>query len=191
MVESLAPMVKEWVMNQDDFDRFLAWLRPDRGEADKRYIEIHRWLIRIFRVRGCPEADAEELADDTITRVVRKMPEIADTYIGDPMPYFRKVAHYVFLEYIREPVLLPLPLPDPWEVKELLHACLDNCMKELPPEDQRVALSYYTDDGRAKIERRQKLAEELGGSNALRIRMHRIRTTLHACISECLEQAAQ
>ena len=64
-------------------------------------------------------------------------------------------------------------------------------VERLPPDDQRVALLYYTGDGRAKIEQRQKLAEELGGSNALRIRMHRIRATLHACISECLKETAQ
>jgi len=179
-------------MNQDDFDRFLAWLDPNRDEADKRYIEIHRWLIRIFRARGCSEADAEELADETITRVVRKMPEIADTYVGDPMPYLCKVARYVFLEHIRKPVPLPVPLPDPWEEKEPLHACLDHCMKELPPEDQRVAREYYAADGRAKIERRQKLAEEMGIKlNALRIRMYRIRAMLHPCINECLKEEAQ
>ena len=65
-------------------------------------------------------------------------------------------------------------------------------MKTLPPEDQQVAQSYYVDDGRAKIDRRQEMAEKLGITvNALRIRLCRIRATLKDCIVGCLKQAAQ
>jgi hypothetical protein len=31
-------------MNMDDFDRFLAWLDPNRDEAGRRYEEIRRRL---------------------------------------------------------------------------------------------------------------------------------------------------
>ena len=190
-VKDIVPMVKEWVMNQDDFERFLAWLHPDRDKAAMKYEDIRRRLIKMFESRGC--AEAEDMADDTFDRVVRKVPEIADAYIGDPALYCYGVARKVRLERCRKlpPPPPPMPLPDPWDIKEPRYACLDRCLKKLKPDDQRVALLYYTGDGRAKIEQRQKLAEELGGSNALRIRMHRIRATLHACISECLKETAQ
>ncbi|MEN3335448.1 MAG: hypothetical protein V7641_4813 [Blastocatellia bacterium] len=189
-VESLAPMVKEWVMNQDDFERFLAWLDPDRDKAGKKYEEIRRRLIKMFESRGCMEA--EEMTDDTFDRVVRKVPEIIDSYFGDPALYCYGVGRNVRLErYRKPPTPMPMPLPDPWDVREPPFACLDRCLKKLKPDDQRVALLYYTGDGRAKIEQRQKLAEELGGSNALRIRMHRIRVTLRACIDDCLKEKGQ
>lgn len=183
-------MVKKWVMNQDDFERFLAWLDPDRDKAGRKYEEIRRRLIKMFESRGC--AEVEEMADDTFDRVIRKVPEIADSYVGDPALYCYGVARKVILERCRKPPLPPPPpLPDPWKKKEPLHICLDGCMDKLPPADQRVARLYYEGEGRAKIERRQKLAEESGGSNALRIRMHRIRAVLHACISECLKKQGQ
>jgi DNA-directed RNA polymerase specialized sigma24 family protein len=190
--ESIAPMVKEWVMNHDDFDRFLVWLHPDRDEAAKKYEEIRRRLIKMFESRGCTEA--EDLADETFDRVVRKVPEIAETYVGDPALYCYGVGRKVRLERChrpRPPVPPPVPPSDDPHKKELRDACLEECMKELPPDDRRLALLYYTGDGRAKIERRQKLAEELGGSNALRIRMYRIRTMLHVCISRCLKKTAE
>ena len=184
-------MVKEWVMTQDDFDRFLAWLHPDRDEAGKIHEKIRCRLIKIFESRGMTEA--EEMADDVIDRVIRKVPEVAETYVGDPALYFYGVASKVLLERTRRrPVPLPVPLPDPWDEKEPRYACLDDCMKKLPPEDQQVAQGYYADDGKTHKDRRQALAEELGVSlNALRIRLCRIRATLKGCISECLQQPAR
>jgi DNA-directed RNA polymerase specialized sigma24 family protein len=184
-------MVKEWVMNQDDFDRFLAWLDPNRDEAARRYEDIRRRLMKMFESRGC--AEVEEMADDAFDRVVRKVPEIADSYIGDPALYCYGVGRIVRLERCRKPpVPLPEPLPDSWEVKEPRYTCLDNCMKELPPEDRQLLLSYYTDDGGEKIKRRRKLAKTLEISdNALRIRLCRIRATLKDCISECLKEKEQ
>jgi DNA-directed RNA polymerase specialized sigma24 family protein len=184
-------MVKEWVMDQDDFDRFLAWLHPDRDEAARKYEEIRRRLVKMFESRGCAEAD--DMADDTFDRVVRKVPEIADAYVGDPALYCYGVGRKVRLERCRKPpVPLPVPLPDPTNEKELRDTCLEHCMKKLPPEDRRLALLYHTDDGRTKIERRRELAAELGITlNALRIRLYRIHATLHVCISACLKETAQ
>jgi RNA polymerase sigma factor (sigma-70 family) len=191
-------MVKEWVMNQDDFERFLAWLDPDRDKAIMKYEEIRRRLTKMFESRGFVEAD--EMVDEVIERVIRKVPEIADSYDGDPARYFYGVARKVLKEWERRRKLfipLSVPLPDhrndreDIENKERLDACLEYCMEKLPAEDRRMARLYYTGEGRAKIERRQKLAEELGGSNALRIRMHRIRATLRACISECFKKEGQ
>ena len=178
-------------MNQDDFDRFLAWLNPDRDEAGRIYEKMRCRLIKIFEARGFVEA--EEMADEVIDRVIRKVPEIAATYVGDPALYFYGVASKVRQEHSRKrPVPLPVPLPDPWDEKEPRYACLDDCMKKLPPEDQKVAQVYYTDDGKMHKNRRQELAEELGISlNALLIRLCRIRATLKDCISNCLRKPVQ
>jgi DNA-directed RNA polymerase specialized sigma24 family protein len=145
----------------------------------------------MFESRGC--AEAEDMADDTFDRVVRKVPEIVGAYVGDPALYCYGVGRKVRLERCRQtPVPPPVPLPDHWDEREPRYACLDDCMKELPADDQRLALLYHTDDGRAKIDRRRELAEQLGITlNALRIRLCRIHVTLKDCISKCLKKKGQ
>ena len=174
-------------MDQDDFDRLLAWLDPDRERAAIRYEEIRRRLIKMFEARGFVEADL--MADETFDRVAIKLREIADTYVGDPVFYIYRVAHFIMMEWWRHqpPPLLPPP-PDPWDEKEPRYACLDSCMSKLKPDDRQLLLDYYTDQGREKIERRRELAEARGLSdNALRIHLTRLRKTLRECINECLE----
>jgi hypothetical protein len=88
---------KYWDLTEGAFDKFLVWLSPDRDQAALKYEQIRRGLIAIFEARGC--AEAEELADVTIDRVVKRLREMADIYDGDPAPYFYAVAHCVQLEY--------------------------------------------------------------------------------------------
>ena len=184
-------MVKEWVMNEDDFDRFLRWLDPDREEAGKKYEKIRRWLIRLSRARGKSEARAEEIADDVIDRVARKLPEVIDTYEGPREPYFYGFWRKVILEPDPRPPVPPPSLDDP-NVKEWDDQCLQHCLKRFAPEDRRLLLEYYSKEGREKIEWRRQLAAELGISeNALRIRLSRLRATLKACMDDCLKQDSE
>jgi DNA-directed RNA polymerase specialized sigma24 family protein len=70
--------------------------------------------------------------------------------------------------------------------------CLERCLGKLPIQSQNLILKYYHDEKRAKIDRRKQLAEALGiPVNALRIRAHRIRTTLENCVRGCVTEAAQ
>ena len=63
-------------------------------------------------------------------------------------------------------------------------------MQQLPPANRELVLKYYHEEKRAKIEHRQKLAEQLGiAVNALRIRAHRIRHTLEECVRNCVQEA--
>jgi DNA-directed RNA polymerase specialized sigma24 family protein len=65
--------------------------------------------------------------------------------------------------------------------------CFDHCLEQMSPENRDLILNYYQEDGRAKIDWRKKLAEQLGVPlNALRIRAHRIRKGLEQCIEDCL-----
>ena len=184
-------MKKEWVLTQESFDKLLAWLDPSREQAGKRYEEIRRRLIKIFTCRGCVEADS--LADETINRVTQKMQTLAESYTGDPALYFYGVAHKVHLEYLRRkpaPALPPPPLDSSDEI-EREYDCLERCMQQLTPDNRELVLQYYQEEKQAKINHRKQLAEQLGiALNALRIRAHRIRATLHQCVQNCLEQRA-
>ena len=183
-------MNKEWVITQEAFDGLLAWLDPDRDRAAQKYETVRTRLIKIFACRGCGEAD--DLADETINRVTAKLNEIVDTYVGDPALYFYGVANKVYLEYLRKrPAVESPPLRESSDDLEAEYACLEKCMDQLPRESRRLVLEYYQDEKRAKIERRRKLAEELGiAVNALRIRAHRIRQQLQQCVQVCVEQSS-
>jgi DNA-directed RNA polymerase specialized sigma24 family protein len=183
-------MNKEWVITQEAFDGLLAWLDADRDRAAQKYETVRTRLIKIFACRGCGEAD--DLADETINRVTAKLHEIVGTYVGDPALYFYGVANKVYLEYLRRrPVVEAPPLRESSDDIEAEYACLEKCMDQLPGESRRLVLEYYQEEKRAKIERRRKLAEELGiAVNALRIRAHRIRQQLQQCVQVCVEQGS-
>ena len=182
-------MKRDTVITQDSFNRLLEWLDTDRSGAGVKYEEIRRRLIKVFVRRGC--SIPEELADETIDRVCGKIAEFAGSYVGDPVAYFCGVAHNVFLEYVKKrPVSQPPAEVDPPEGLERRHQCLDGCMEHLDVESRELILQYYREDKRAKIYSRKQLADELGIElNTLRMRAHRIRTTLQECVRNCVAQA--
>ncbi|HVS20925.1 MAG TPA: hypothetical protein VHD88_03710 [Pyrinomonadaceae bacterium] len=59
------------VLQQEDFGRLLVWLDPDPERVGAIYERIRWRLIAILASRGC--ALAEELADETIDRVARRL----------------------------------------------------------------------------------------------------------------------
>jgi len=183
-------MKKDWDFSQEAFDQLLSWLNPDREEAGRKYEEIRRRLIKIFTCRGC--MTSEDLADDTINRVTKKVPEIAPTYAGDPALYFLGVAHNVCLEYFRKkPEPDPPPQRDESERKEQLDECLEQCMQRLTSKNRELILEYYHEEKHSKIDHRKELAQKLGiALNALRIQACRIRAGLQECVFECVKQSA-
>lgn len=193
-------MKKEWVISQEAFDTMLDWLDADRERAGSKYEAIRLRLIKIFTCRGCQAA--EELADETINRVIARIVEIADGYQGDPALYFYGVAQKVFLEDSRKSrgPLAHVPMDSALvnlstqavvfvEDIEPEYRCLDQCLERLLPENRDLVVRYYQQERQAKIDHRKVLASELGiAVNALRLRAHRIRMTLQRCVLECLEQ---
>lgn len=184
-------MTKRW---EDNFDALLTWLDPDRESAGRKYEEIRHSLIVIFEWRGY--CDAEDLADETITRVINKVPEIVEGYTGDPALYFYAVAKRLAFEVVRrshnkgeienlEKVPEPAVKDEPRN-REAEFNCLDKCLNELSPADRELILLYYQQD-QPKIDYRRELARRYDlAPNALRVKVHRIRTTLHACMNKCL-----
>ncbi len=185
-------MRKGWSLTQESFEHLLAWLGPEREEAGRRYEEVRRSLIKIFVSRGCREP--EDLADETINRVVSKLSDIEGTYTGDRALYFYGVAKKLHLEYMKR---RPAPTPPPRiefeeEADEQGHACLQDCLGRLTPDNRNLILQYYQEEKGAKIDNRKLLAGRLGiALNALRIRAHRIRSSLQSCVEECLMQRGE
>jgi len=182
-------MKKDWVLTQESFTALLAWLDSDRDAAGKKYEDIRRRLIKIFACRGCCES--EDMADESINRVIIRLKDIAETFTGDPALYFYGVANKVHQEYLRRrPIPVPPAVIDESEDLEREYACLEKCIESLTPDNRQLVIQYYQEEKRAKIEHRKQLADQLGiALNALRIRAHRIRTTLQQCVQTCLQEA--
>jgi DNA-directed RNA polymerase specialized sigma24 family protein len=181
-------MKKEWSLTQENFDALLLWLDPNRERAGDTYERIRIRLIKIFTCRGCCEP--EDLADDTINRVAKRLKDIEDRFTGDRALYFYGVANKVYLEHIRKkPVPVPpTPTRDSDEIEQE-YDCLEQCMEQLSKDNRDLVLQYYQEEKRAKIDHRRRLANSLGiALNALRIRAHRIRLTLFECVQNCLAE---
>jgi DNA-directed RNA polymerase specialized sigma24 family protein len=178
--------------DQEAFDKLLAWLDRDRKKAGDKYEKVRLRLIRIFACRGCSEP--EQLADETIDRVMSKIDWLAENYVGDPVLYFCGVARNVLREDIRDrtkPRVVVSVESTPEGERDQEYDCLDQCMDDLPQSTRLLVLTYYEEEGQAKIARRKKLAEELGITlRALRLRVFHIRLQLKACMELCLRENA-
>ena len=173
-------------LKQPDFDRLLKWLDADRDRAGLLYEKIRWRLVTILASRGC--VLAEELADETIDRVARRVADIEQIYVGDKAIYFLGVMNNVHHEYLRRPVAArSVDASDNGEMREAIHSCLDNCLESLAPYSRQLIERYYAADKKAKIDLRKVIARELGIKPAtLRLRALRIREKLQACIERCM-----
>ena len=182
------------------FDILLTWLNPNREKAWEKYHAIQETLFKIFTWRGC--RDAEDLALEVINRVEQKMPDLIEGYEGDPARYFYGVAKNVAHESHREDAIFSEFQEDDAAAIQGLFAnddkqCEDDerqqylrhCLAQLSEGDRNIVLSYYGYDQKTKLADRKQLANERGVTmNALWIRVSRIRSSLAACIKECLSR---
>jgi len=193
-------MARNSAIPTEGFEEILAWLDPDREVAAAMYVQLRHDLDKIFTFRGC--SDPEGLTDEVLDRVARKVQEVRPTYVGDPRLYFRAVANNLVKEDLKRPKahvsLEELELREPTtsasveDNAEVIEECLQKCLQKLSAENQRLIVDYYTRDKQAKIDHRSELAHQLGISvETLRVKVYRIRVSLHGCIERCLKSKAQ
>lgn len=176
------------------FNSFLNRLGSDPVTAAEAYEELRFALLKFFEWHDSwfPEEDA----DETINRVIRKNAEDEDA-IQNMTAYALGVARMVHLEMQRSPdrrrvelESLP-PLVSPAEEvlaedTEDLPECFQHCLQSLPPENQTLLQRYYEHSQHARIEQRQRLAQELGITDGtLRQRTKRLRERLEQCVNRC------
>ncbi len=188
--KDMSPARTIHILKQEEFDRLLTWLDPDPGLAGLAYEKIRWRLVAILASRGC--VCPEELADETIDRVARRVVDIQDSYVGDKAIYFLGVMNNVHHEYLKRPAMPRLPKPDDdVEAKEKIHLCLEKCLDKLSFSSRRLIERYYAENKRAKIDLRKRIAADLGiGLSTLRLRALRIREKLQMCIEQCLVSEA-
>jgi len=189
--------MSDWVPTREAWDKFLLLLDDDIEVAGEKYENLRKRLIFYFECRK--RHDAEDLTDETITRVIKRYHEGA--HFDDAMRYSYGVARIVLLETFavtrrndsaqQELIRFTNPFNPPEDTEELhiLMVTFDECMDELSIENRKFILSYYDDSGRAKIDKRKSLTEKLGVSrNAVTLRAFQIRKKLEKCIKSHLQR---
>lgn len=185
------------------FSRLLEWLDAGVDSKGETYLEMRRRLVSYFDRRNRPFAD--DLADDTLSRIARELEKTGRIAITPPARYCYVIARFVLLEDLRRgrrlvPVdLVRTPAPidaapmldgdHPGAIQEQRLECLDRCLESLKPDQHLIAVEYYRDAKRARIDQRRELANRLGITmNALGIRASRIRSALETCLDACCKQ---
>ena len=183
-------------------DSLLAQLGPDRESAARAYLDLRRALFIFFATRGAVSPD--EMTDETINRVARRLNEGERITTESPSNYFYGVARNVWRESLAKGNVL-IPLSDdapaesaqatPYELllsaserieTETRHECLEKCLARLDPEDRKLIISYYQFSGGEKIENRKRIATHLGlSNNTLRQKVARLRGRLAECVTIC------
>lgn len=194
---------KDWALTESAFSDFLDWLDEGIDSNGEKYLEMRRRLVSYFDRKNCLSPD--DLADETLNRVARRLEEEGDIVNTTPARYCYIVAKFIFLEYLRRaereeasldelpvsrhPALNPSAMSEMEESEkreEMLRDCLDSCLRNLEPDNSELIFQYYLGEQRTKIDNRRALAARLKLTmNALTIRACRIRSRLEACVSKC------
>ena len=96
-----ANLKRDWQPDKAAFDRLLAWLDEGTGSRGERYLEMRQRLVDYFGRRDCPVP--EDLADETLNRVARRLEETGSIDDVVPARYCYILAKFVFLEWLRRP----------------------------------------------------------------------------------------
>lgn len=180
------------------FDIFLASLSQDLDQASEKYLLLRSKIALYFRLRGY--SDPEGLTDIVLDRIIKKMGE-EKIIIDDIYSYALGVAKNVSREYERSTRLF-VPFEavnnitaeggvfyekqEEEEREQNRYQCLQHCLSHLTESNREILLAYYASKAEA-TKHREKMSHELGITvNTLRVRVHRIRESLHRCILKCL-----
>jgi DNA-directed RNA polymerase specialized sigma24 family protein len=188
----MVPRGASRALTAETFGNFLRWLSENDETAVREYQSVRAKLVRYFAHKGC--SDPDDLFDKTVDVVVGKIETLREH--PSPLAYCFGVAKNIWRQDLRqrkpasleENMALPIH-PEP-EIHEQELKCLEQCVDKLSPGDRDVVVRYHQGQGHDKIETRKRLADGLGGVNALRIRMCRIRRELRICVAACLDQWA-
>jgi DNA-directed RNA polymerase specialized sigma24 family protein len=195
---------KDRTLTPHSFQRLLSWLDEGTNSEGQQYLEMRSRLVAYFDRKNL--FSVEELADETLNRVARRLEEEGTIESDTPAKYCYVVARFVLMEHLRETQKQKVMVEsisrtqssqsiadrhsnNEKEVKEKMLNCLENCTLQLDPVGRQIVTRYYLGKERVKIENRRELATSLGITmNALSIRACRLRDKLEACVSRCLRK---
>lgn len=184
-------MIKTDDVTRENFNIFLRWLNPQVEKAGDEYERLRFRLITFFSSRQCLYAD--ELADVTINRTIKKISQLNAETIDNKSAYVYSIAKYVYLESLRkEKTFLELEekhfVAKPLEETDFSGKCLDSCLGKLDFDQRKFILEYFSESKAQKIALHKKTAENLEISpTALRMKASRIKQKLSVCVKDCVK----
>lgn len=131
--------------------------------------------------------DAEELADETILRLVNNINTGKEIRTNKLYSYVYGIAQNVFLEYIRsrkKSEALSSAIIELVTTAQQSFDCQKICWHKLPHEKRATLEEYYSGEDREKLAERYKIT-----LNALRLHVHRIKKDLKQCYEECEKES--
>lgn len=186
----------DWTLTPESFELLLKQLHDDQDEAARRYLSVYGKLMRYFDWRGCRMPDF--YADETMTRIARRLEQGAaiTNFHGFMFGVAKKVAIEALRDQEKEQKILSC-----LSQAETNHGCvyeeslferLEAGLLKLTPDSRRLLISYYATGDDKNMTLRRELAQRQGISvNALRVRVHRLKSLLEAYIAAGVENGAQ
>jgi DNA-directed RNA polymerase specialized sigma24 family protein len=182
---------RDWDLTGDAWDGFLLCLDDDRDRAAEKYEKIRQKLIKFFEWKNLQQA--EDLTDETLNRVARRIEEGLEIHAADPFAYIYRVALLIAKEAFRDRQRTARALHEHGFQREVLDEpepeadvrleCLRQCIANLPDAQKQLVLQYHAVESKDRIPQRRRLAAQLHlPLNALRIRACRIRARLEDCV---------
>ncbi|HLJ86806.1 MAG TPA: hypothetical protein VKZ53_08275 [Candidatus Angelobacter sp.] len=185
-------------ISSSDFERLLQRLAPERNLAGEKYERLRWTLIQFFEFNSC--SSAEDLADEALNRVARKLDEEnvrdIDAFTWGVAKNIRQEAQNKTRKLIAISELpcqgdsLPAETDTEKEIQNQIDlkrrlGCLETCLLRLGTYDRDIFLRYYNPTENSSLER-QVLADSLGLTiGALRIKIIRMRERLQKCTCRC------
>lgn len=195
-------------MQNDGYSKILSLFAENQ---DEQFSLLRLKLVRFFELQGAI-SQAEDFADETISRVAEKLSVGVKIEVSSPYYYFRGFAVNILREHWRSKEKLvslediadienkdfisaganPAQLREQSEednLKERQLDCLSKTLNFLPAENRELFLKYHSETNSSREHWRAKLAQNLKiDVTALRNRVTRLRKKIEHMVLECLEK---
>jgi RNA polymerase sigma factor (sigma-70 family) len=177
------------------FERLLNALDPNHERAGERYLDLSLKLRNFFVWKGCRESDADDLVDETLDRLAKKLGE--GKIVVSINAYAHGIAKNVLFEYSRNRIEKSLeedppeiPIPETQEESDKRYECLEKCLAKLKSADREQIIGYYDVEENEKNKHRRKRLAEQFNKTALSLKVHttRLREKLRKCINSCAKR---
>jgi RNA polymerase sigma factor (sigma-70 family) len=174
------------------FERLLNALGSNQESAGERYLELRLKLRSFIIWKGGRETDVDDLVDETLDRLAKKLGEVE--VIVNINAYSYGIARHVLFKYLRSRVEMSLE-DDPPEIliaeapeeSDKRYKCLKKCLAKLNSQDRELILGYYDVEGNEKNKYKRKILAKQFNKTAgsLKVQATRLREKLRRCINSC------
>ena len=169
----------------DRYEEFFRLLEPTATSTSSGFAQCRLKLLKFFAWRFCE--DPANLADETIVRLIKNVNAGTVVSSDHPYSYVYAVALNVFREYQRtkeKTKIISRGNPADAAAQSVrVVDCRELCLSQLSSDKTSFMARYYLGD-------REVMMKELRlTSNALRLKVFRIKQRLRRCCADCQKKS--